>query len=68
MTTTMNAKIRSEVPWVGSIPLKWIPARTPASAAAMPPIAKTSVNAFFTSMPSAVTIARFSTPARMISP
>ena len=34
----------------------------------MPPIANTSVNALRTSMPSAVTIARFSTPARMISP
>ena len=34
----------------------------------MPPIANTSVNALRTSMPRAVTIARFSTPARMISP
>ena len=44
------------------------PASTPASAAASPPIAKTSVNARRTSIPSAVTIARFSTPARTISP
>src|SRR5947209_951713 len=34
----------------------------------MPPIANTSVNARCTSMPSACTIARFSTPARTIKP
>ena len=36
--------------------------------AARPPIMKTSVNDLRTSIPSAVTIARFSTPARTISP
>ena len=36
--------------------------------AAAPPIAKTRVNERRTSMPRAVTIERFSTPARMIMP
>lgn len=36
--------------------------------AAAPPIANTSVNERRTSIPSAVTIERFSTPARMIMP
>ena len=39
-----------------------------AIAAAIPPSANTSVNALRTSIPRAVTIARFSTPARMIRP
>ena len=52
------------MPRSGSTVPKYTPERTPASAAASPPIAKTSVNALRTSIPSAVTIARFSTPAR----
>ncbi len=68
MTTTMNAKMSRLVPCSGPTTLKYTPLSTPATAAATPPIANTSVNALRTSMPSACTIARFSTPARMISP
>ena len=68
ITTTMKAKISSDVPCAGETVPKCTPASTPASAAAAPPIAKTSVNALRTSMPSAVTISRSSTPARMTRP
>ena len=69
ITTTMNAKIseRRAALRVDGAEVDAARARRRV-AAATPPIAKTSVNARRTSIPSAVTIARFSTPARMISP